>query len=54
MDDVVTSINTIQIPASLRIGQTLHPAISPKQNKNRPLIIFGSGSLGIDTKPNVL
>ena len=40
--------------ASLLIGQTLQPAISPKQNMNRSLIIRGSWSSGIGTKPNVL
>ena len=41
-------------PASLRMGQILHPAISPKQKRNRSRIIFGSWSSGIGTKPNVL
>jgi hypothetical protein len=36
------------------IGQTLHPAISPKQKRNRSLIVFGSRSSWIGTKPNVL
>ena len=36
------------------IGQTLQPAISPKQKRNRSLMVVGSLSSGIGTNPKVL